>query len=68
MTKQQIFYLSMKKFVGVFIIISFLSAISCFNLENRLPIYKFDSLKDSYFGYSVATHVQGEPDEDAIKW
>lgn len=36
-----------------------------FNLESRLPIVKYGE-KDSYFGYSVATHVQVDtkgPDE-----
>ncbi|XP_075155333.1 multiple edematous wings isoform X2 [Haematobia irritans] len=42
-----------------FIIYSVLSANS-FNLENRLPIVKFNSNPSSYFGYSVATHIVGE--------
>ncbi|XP_013118414.2 integrin alpha-PS1 isoform X1 [Stomoxys calcitrans] len=31
-----------------------------FNLENRLPIVKFNANPSSYFGYSVATHIVGE--------
>lgn len=36
-----------------------------FNLENRLPIYKFDRQINSYFGYSVAIHHELENDK---KW
>lgn len=36
-----------------------------FNLENRLPIYKFDSQTNSYFGYSVAIHHELDNDK---KW
>lgn len=36
-----------------------------FNLENRLPIYKFDKQRNSYFGYSVAIHHELENDK---KW
>lgn len=36
-----------------------------FNLENRLPIYKFDKQTNSYFGYSVAIHHELENDK---KW
>lgn len=40
-----------------------------FNLENRLPIYKFDSQLNSYFGYSVAIHHEGENDKNGgRKW
>ena len=39
-----------------------------FNLENRLPIIKYGD-KDTYFGYSVASHVTGEKDEaNNQKW
>lgn len=38
---------------------------SSFNLENRLPIYKFDKEPNSYFGYSVAIHHELENDK---KW
>lgn len=37
----------------------------CFNLENRLPIYKFDKQTNSYFGYSVAIHHEVDNDK---KW
>lgn len=40
------------------------SALS-FNVENRLPIYKFDKATNSYFGYSVAIHHEEENDK---KW
>uniref|UniRef100_W8BIS2 Integrin alpha-PS1 n=1 Tax=Ceratitis capitata TaxID=7213 RepID=W8BIS2_CERCA len=34
---------------------------SCaFNLENRLPIVKYGPHANSYFGYSIATHIVGE--------
>lgn len=36
-----------------------------FNLENRLPIYKFDKQRNSYFGYSVAIHHELENNK---KW
>lgn len=36
-----------------------------FNLENRLPIYKFDKQTNSYFGYSVAIHHEEANDK---KW
>lgn len=36
-----------------------------FNLENRLPIYKFDRQSSSYFGYSVAIHHEVDNDK---KW
>lgn len=38
---------------------------SSFNLESRLPIYKFDRQADSYFGYSVAIHHEELTDK---KW
>lgn len=38
---------------------------SSFNLENRLPIYKFDRQSNSYFGYSVAIHHEELEDK---KW
>jgi hypothetical protein len=38
---------------------------SSFNLESRLPIYKFDRQTDSYFGYSVAIHHEESADK---KW
>lgn len=46
-------------------VICLLNIVNCFNLESRLPIVKYGE-KDSYFGYSVATHVQVDtngPDE-----
>lgn len=33
-----------------------------FNLENRLPIVKYGDA-DTYFGYSVASHITGEKDD-----
>lgn len=38
---------------------------SSFNLENRLPIYKFDKEPNSYFGYSVAIHHESDNNK---KW
>lgn len=46
------------------LVVSTLTAFS-FNLENRLPIYKFDKQTNSYFGYSVAIHHELENDK---KW
>lgn len=40
-------------------------SVRSFNLENRLPIYKFDKETNSYFGYSVAIHHETEIDK---KW
>lgn len=37
-----------------------------FNLENRLPIVKYGDA-DTYFGYSVASHITGEKDEPLNK-
>ena len=40
-----------------------------FNLETRLPIVKYSNEPDSYFGYSVASHVIGENNyENNTKW
>lgn len=36
--------------------------IDAFNLENRLPIVKYGE-PNSYFGYSVASHVTGDGDD-----
>jgi hypothetical protein len=39
-----------------------------FNLESRLPIVKFGD-PNTYFGYSVAEHVQGDIDDpNNQKW
>lgn len=40
-----------------------------FNLENRLPIFKY-GVADTYFGYSVAGHEIGSNDDDdpVEKW
>lgn len=46
-------------------VICLLQFVNCFNLESRLPIVKYGEA-DSYFGYSVATHVEVDtngPDE-----
>lgn len=43
----------------------FTLSVHSFNLENRLPIYKFDSQNNSYFGYSLAIHYEVEADK---KW
>ncbi|XP_055683424.1 integrin alpha-PS1 isoform X1 [Lutzomyia longipalpis] len=53
--------------ISVYILLS-LHLVSCFNLENRLPIIKYGE-GNSYFGYSVAMHVIGEKDSsDNRKW
>lgn len=38
-----------------------------FNLENRLPIIK-QGVPDTYFGYSVATHVILSENDHEPKW
>lgn len=38
---------------------------NAFNLENRLPLIKYGAA-GSYFGYSVAEHVESE--DKNIKW
>lgn len=49
-----------------FFVVSLLAlTANAFNLENRLPLTKFERA-GSYFGYSVAEHVQ--TDEQDIKW
>ncbi|XP_037816674.1 integrin alpha-PS1 isoform X1 [Lucilia sericata] len=45
--------------LGLFLFLYIYSATS-FNLENRLPIVKFNANPSSYFGYSIATHTVGE--------
>lgn len=54
----------MLRIAALHVIIFTLSANS-FNLESRLPIYKFDKQTNSYFGYSVAIHHEEENDK---KW
>lgn len=53
----------------VFIISSILniSLVNCFNLENRLPIVKYGE-EDSYFGYSIASHIMVKDDDSLQKW
>lgn len=46
--------------------VTLLICVNCFNLENRLPIIK-EGDPNSYFGYSVASHVTGSKD-DNVKW
>ena len=45
-------------------LIIFTLRVNTFNLENRLPIYKFDT-QNTYFGYSLAIHHEVEADK---KW
>lgn len=40
----------------IYILICVPAVIKCFNLENRLPIIKYNDNDNSYFGYSVAIH------------
>lgn len=40
----------------VSLLLALIANVHSFNLENRLPIYKFDDDSTSYFGYSVALH------------
>lgn len=46
---------------SILLLIIFINDINAFNLENRLPIVKYGDV-DTYFGYSVASHVIGERD------
>lgn len=46
---------------SILFLVIFVNDINAFNLENRLPIVKYGDL-DTYFGYSVASHVIGERD------
>lgn len=46
----------------ILLLVSFLNDTDAFNLENRLPIIKY-SYVDTYFGYSVASHVISERDD-----
>lgn len=50
---------------ALLVLIIFALDVSSFNLENRLPIYKFDAQNHSYFGYSAAIHHEVEADK---KW
>jgi hypothetical protein len=53
----------MSQWINIVLVLTIIvSYTNCFNLENRLPIYKFDDDQTSYFGYSVALHH--EIDED----
>ncbi|KAG5684851.1 hypothetical protein PVAND_014061 [Polypedilum vanderplanki] len=47
------------------VLLIYTTSVLSFNLENRLPIYKFDSRNDSYFGYSISMHHEIEADK---KW
>lgn len=49
----------------VLLLIIFTLRVNTFNLENRLPIYKFDAQNNTYFGYSLAIHHEVEADK---KW
>lgn len=53
------------KALQVLLVALAISGVHNFNLENRLPIYKFDKQTNSYFGYSVAIHHEQENDK---KW
>lgn len=46
---------------SILFLVIFANVINAFNLENRLPIVKYGDF-DTYFGYSVASHVIGERD------
>lgn len=47
---------------SILLLFNFINDINAFNLENRLPIVKYGNV-DTYFGYSVASHVVGEQDD-----
>lgn len=47
----------------LFIVGCCVNGIVAFNLENRLPIVKYGDT-GTYFGYSVASHIIGEQDDE----
>lgn len=49
----------------IILLIIFTLRVNTFNLENRLPIYKFDAQNNTYFGYSLAIHHEVDVDK---KW
>lgn len=51
------------------VVICWLNFVDSFNLESRLPIAKYGD-DSSYFGYSVATHVEVDTDGpgEQTKW
>jgi hypothetical protein len=49
----------------IVLLIIFTLQVNTFNLENRLPIYKFDAQNNTYFGYSLAIHHEVDVDK---KW
>lgn len=58
----------MKCLVSLMCICISVLPVSAFNLENRLPLNKF-GVAGSYFGYSVAEHVQTETEDyQDLKW
>lgn len=55
--------------LGTLFVITVLTfTVNGFNLENRLPIYKFDTRTNSYFGYSVAIHHELGENGESKKW
>lgn len=57
----------MRKLLSLVIISAkFLLLVNGFNLENRLPIWKYGP-ENSYFGYSIASHVM-DGDNHNSKW
>lgn len=56
-----------KKYSLVLLISCYFTLASSFNLENRLPIVKYGS-PNSYFGYSVAEHIETVSPTDTKKW
>lgn len=46
---------------SILLLVIFINDVNAFNLENRLPIVKYGNV-DTYFGYSVASHVIDEGD------
>lgn len=54
--------------IKLLVIAVFIFKTQSFNLENRLPIYKFDTRTNSYFGYSVAIHNETGEEGAEKKW
>jgi hypothetical protein len=53
---------------AISVIYLIIASVNSFNLESRLPIVKYGD-PSTYFGYSVAEHVQGElSDPENTKW
>lgn len=55
--------IKMEMFSLILIIVGIVISVNSFNLESRLPIWKYGPEK-SYFGYSIASHTM----DNGSKW